>query len=312
MHLHYSGVDVLLIDKALIPRDKVCGDGIPGKCLPLLEELGVPVALVHEKGYSVERLHLHGPAGERMSYGSATAPVASRGVCWARRDFDFVLQQQVQRRLKRVALGEKLVALARLPDGWQELVLKSTVTGRTRTIRTRLVIGADGAHSAVARCAKVPGSNDAGRLFGLRMYCDGPGFVPEMHIIYDRETLPGYVWLFPVAYTRANIGMLVTKEVLARHGRGVVGFFRQTIARQPLFRGLQLEPGRGEAVKGFPLPAGSTRATRVRDGILLAGDAAAFVNPLTGGGIFNALASGRLAARVGAASLKKTIARQPP
>jgi menaquinone-9 beta-reductase len=305
MHLHSSGIEVLLIDKALFPRDKVCGDGIPRKCFPLLEELGVPVALVQTQGYPVDCLHIHGPGGERVAYGSADDFAVSKGVCWARRDFDHVLQQQAQRRLKHVELGEQAVALSRSPDGRQEVVLKNVVTGATRTIRARLVIGADGARSAVARCAGAPGAAAAGNLFGLRMYCEGANIEKVMHIVYDRETLPGYVWLFPVSHTRANIGMLVTSDILARHGSRMAGFFRDTVARQEAFGGLQPAPDRGDAVKGFPLPAGPARSTRVRDGVLLAGDAGAFVNPLTGGGIFNALASGKLAARVGAGCLKR-------
>ena len=60
IYLHKYGIDdVLLLDKAQFPRDKICGDGIPLKCNSLLEELGINSNNVKEHGYTIQQLNVY-------------------------------------------------------------------------------------------------------------------------------------------------------------------------------------------------------------------------------------------------------------
>nr|NIT57503.1 NAD-binding protein [Fodinibius sp.]NIV12421.1 NAD-binding protein [Fodinibius sp.]NIY26085.1 NAD-binding protein [Fodinibius sp.] len=63
------GLKTLLVDRAVFPRDKVCGDGIPMKVLTLLKEMGVSLEELKSIGYQIDRLKLYSPSGVQLKYG---------------------------------------------------------------------------------------------------------------------------------------------------------------------------------------------------------------------------------------------------
>jgi geranylgeranyl reductase family protein len=305
IHLSKLGIDVLLVDKSFFPRDKICGDGIPLKCFPLLEELGISGQALLDRGYPIRQLNIHTPTREVISYGNPDDITSSKSICLARKDFDYLLLTQAKEIVSQVALGMKVTKLAKIAQNGHILLLHERGTGYQREIHTRLIVGADGVHSTVARQKKMVSPEESDRFIGLRGYCDDDYFEPEIHIIYDRLTLPGYVWLFPVARNRANIGMILSKETKRRTGRNVLSVFKDIVRSHPVFNRLRKKDELFHHIKGFPLHLGSAKGPRVKDGVILAGDAASFINPLTGGGIFNAMLSGKIAALVSADCLRK-------
>ena len=80
IHLKKLGVDVLLLDKSIFPRDKICGDGIPLKCFPLLEELGIKGQVLLDQGYPIRQLNIHSPDGELVSYGDSEDDLSPKSV----------------------------------------------------------------------------------------------------------------------------------------------------------------------------------------------------------------------------------------
>ena len=305
IHLKKLGIDVLLLDKSFFPRDKICGDGIPLKCFPLLEELGIERQVILNLGYQIRQLQIHSPTGDIISYGNREEDASQKSVCMARRDFDFLFFTHAKKFLTQVELGQKVIGVDRVSENTHSLLLREAGTGRQRKISTRMIIGSDGVHSIIARQERMVKPGRSHRFIGLRVYCHSDSFEPVVHIIYHRLTLPGYVWLFPISKNRANVGMVVSQGDKARTRRNILGIFKHVLTRHPVFTSLTENDKIFDKVRALPLNLGSAPGPRVKDGIILIGDAASFINPLTGGGIFNAMLSGKQSALVSANCLRK-------
>jgi flavin-dependent dehydrogenase len=152
----------------------------------------------------------------------------------------------------------------------------------------KVVIGADGANSAVRRGG--PSAPVRPRHMGVavRGYAPAPDGPRELLLVWERAAVLAYAWSFPIDEHRCNIGYGVfgTRHPPRRDA---------LIARMTalLDHGDHAEPG---SVRGHRLPLSSGGVHLGGGPILLAGDAAALINPITGEGIYYALLSGRLAA----------------
>ena len=308
IHLHKYGIDdVLLIDKALFPRDKICGDGIPLKCNSLLEELGINANNVKEHGYKITQLNVYTPKNEIISYGNPQDNSSQKSVCLARKEFDLLLQNQAKQIIGNIYQGTKIRKITSSPGKHHTLLLEENTTRSQKQVQAKLVIGADGSNSVIARQNKMISNKKSDRFIGLRGYCYNEDYEPAIHIIYDKNILPGYIWLFPVSKNKANIGMVVNFDYKQQTGKDIIEIFKQIVISHPVFNKIKA-PHKNELfdnLKGFPLNLGSAKGSRVTDGLILVGDAASFINPLTGGGIYNALLSGKMAATVAADCLRK-------
>ncbi|MBW3601536.1 MAG: NAD(P)/FAD-dependent oxidoreductase [Actinobacteria bacterium] len=259
---------VLLLDKAAFPRDKACGDGIGPHAGDELGLLGVPGAF---DGYPpLRRLRIRAPGG-------------AQAVGEARRDNHVVPRAVFDARLvaTAVARGARLRTerVRSLRDQGRYVVVNSR-------LRARVVVGADGANSSVRRLLGV-GSNPPGHLaIAVRGYAPAPPGPPEQLIDLVEAGWPAYWWSFPVGDGRANVGYGLVRHGLD-DGRG------QLYGR--LARLLPGRPADPATLRAHHLPLSTHRPPPARGRVLLAGDAASLVNPLTGEGIYYALASGRLA-----------------
>ncbi|WP_245161249.1 geranylgeranyl reductase [Blastococcus sp. CT_GayMR16] len=147
-----------------------------------------------------------------------------------------------------------------------------------------VVVAADGAESVVRRAIGLGPNRDDQLAIAIRGYAPAlPGTDGVQVILTTEQRWPAYAWSFPLGDGRANVG----------YGELVSG----GVNREGLLAGLQrLLPGvEARELKAHRLPL-STGRPRQRDGrVLLAGDAASLINPLTGEGIFYAVLSGALA-----------------
>lgn len=266
------GARVLLLDRERFPRDKSCGDGIAPHVLDVLGPLGA--ADVVDGWVPLRQLEL--VRGRRSVRGRMARPV------WVipRRVFDARL---VDRAVAAGAVLRRHRVRQVRTDGPAVLV--------DGDIRARVVVAADGAHSAVRAAV---GAAPCGRqALAIRGYAPTPPDRAGQQLIRygEGEVQPSYAWAFDRGDGLSNVGY---GELL---GAG----------RPPSRRGLldQLErliPGtveRGERWRGHHLPLSGWGWGREQpDGpVLYAGDAAGLVNPMTGEGIYYAVATGALAGR---------------
>ena len=287
-----AGLDVLLVDKARFPRDKVCGDLVSAKALAMLDQLGCLDAVVRH-GYT---------------------PIASASVYLNDAEFSHARLPRVPglpphgHAVPRLVLDEILFRRAQavgaetLEDCCVEgveiarsgVTVDVRVSGRPERLAARLVVGADGAQSVVARAAGLAMDDARYVIPALRAYCRGVPF-DEAVLYLDEEFFPGYAWIFPIDGDLANVGVGMVKESLTRHRLGLKDFFRR-LARFVERWGARLDlPVALEHTVGWPIKTyGGARRNFFERGLLV-GDAGCFVDPVSGEGIPLALETARLA-----------------
>jgi geranylgeranyl reductase family protein len=271
IHLARAGASVLLVDKAAFPRDKPCGGGLTGRAL---RHLPCSVAPVIE--HVVDTLVI------RAGYGRKAA-----------RRSDAPLIDMTQRRRLDLHLAEQAAeAGADFRDnaGVSELEIEengvSARVGASR-VRARFLVGADGANGVVAKAAGL----GEGIVRGVALEGNVPWGTLEQPP-YARTAwvelgvVPGgYGWVFPKA-DHANLGVggwLTEGPNLRAH-------------LDRLARAHGVDPSALETVRGHRLPMRQLGARAARGSVLLVGDAAGLVDPLSGDGMYEAFVSARLAA----------------
>ncbi len=269
------GLSVVCVDKAVFPRDKTCGDGLTANALRLLEHLGLSLAAFSATDPAVVReTVLVSPSGRRV-----VLPLRDDGVHAAvveRRTLDAALVSLVRDHGVDVREGCEVSSLDALP--------------------ARVVIAADGHWSPVRRLVEPDAPRDLGEWLAARQYFDGVGD-DRLWVLFERDLLPGYAWVFPLPGGRANVGYGVLRAD-GRTGRDLKDLWPDLLARASMRAVLGDNARPLGQVRAWPIPTRYS-AARLRHGtrVLFAGDAAGVVDPMTGEGIAQALETGMLAAR---------------
>lgn len=271
IHLARGGVRVLLADRARFPRDKPCGGGLTGRALRYLPCDVSPVV-----EHVVDRLVL------RVGYRGRVARESKEPLILMtqRRHLDALLAEQAAAAGADFRDGARVEQLALESDHATALV------GGSR-VRASYVVGADGANGVVARAAEL----GDGIVLGVALEGNARWGVLDA-APYDETAwvelgiVPGgYGWVFPKG-DHANLG------VGGWLGEGPN--LRMHLDRLAHAHGL--DPRKLGDVRGHRLPMRRIGARAARGRVLLVGDAAGLVDPLSGDGIYEAWVSARLAA----------------
>jgi geranylgeranyl reductase family protein len=297
-------LSVVLIDKAEFPREKVCGDGIPLKTFNLLEKLGFNEDELFENGYKINRLKVYSPKNKVVVYGNVKADASTKSGCIPRKDFDNKLFKRAAVVADLVLTGYKVVKIEDVANK-KKLILKNLKKGVPKEIIVDAIIAADGANSTIARMTGLLKRDEAHYFDGLRCYYEGKKFDSAVHLFYDRRTLPGYVWVFPVGEEKANVGIMINKKFKSSSGKTIRDIFLEVLESNPNLKEVLDGARPVDKIKGAPLPLGTLPGSRTTDGVILIGDAAAFINPVTGGGIYYSILSAIKASEV----LKGAVSR---
>jgi geranylgeranyl reductase family protein len=290
-----AGLDVVLLDRQVFPRDKICGDAVARKSVSHLRELGVleqVQAVAHEPiGHAL----LVSPRGDAVSVDLATPDETAPHLVCRRELLDNALVQAA-RAHTTVLEGARVTDVMR--DGHRVTGVAVRTRDGDRVIRARAVVGADGFDSVVARRLGLYRHDSARWCVATRGYYRGldaaPGTV-EIHFL--RETLPGFLWIFPTGDGIANVGLGIVHAELKKRRAGLRDLHQAALAL-PRFKDRFAAAERMGVVHGWNLPTPDFQRTIAGDGFLLAGDAAGLVDPFSGEGIGNAMDSGRVAAEV--------------
>jgi geranylgeranyl reductase family protein len=270
MQLARGGARVLLADKARFPRDKPCGGGLTGRAL---KRIPVDPAPVVER--DVDRFEL------RLRYGSR----------FVRTHTEPLIRMTQRRRLDAFLADQAAAAGADFRDGARVDVLELDGAGVTvrvgaDTVHADVLVGADGANGVVARAAGVGEAIVRGVALEGNVPLDALAGDLERTAVIELAVLPGgYGWVFPKG-DHANLGV---------GGWGSEGpRLRDHLGRLAAAHGLTLDVltdlrGHRLPMRRLGTPAGAGR-------VLLVGDAAGLVDPLSGDGMYEAFVSARLAA----------------
>lgn len=225
--------------------------------------------------------------------------VAERDVGWIldRTRFDAFLAAEAVAAGAQLQVGTEATGMTRAPDGrWDVTVRGPNGTDR---FRARVVIAADGVETMVGRWAGIDTRVPSRDMESCAQYVvQGIDFDPDaIYLQFGDHIAPGgYAWLFPKGTDVANIGLGIL--ALKSQGRSARQYLDAWIARR-YPRGART----GYTVGGVIVHPTIRQTTT--DGVLVAGDAAHMVNPLSGGGIVNAMKAGRLAGRTAAQAIAR-------
>jgi geranylgeranyl reductase family protein len=269
------GLRVLLLDRDDFPRDKPCGDGVAPHVVDVLAEVGASdVVDGWAPLHRLELAHL-----DRSVEGLLRRPV------WV---------------IPRTVLDARLVRHAVAAGGTLERqrVRAVGLGGYPLTVdhhRARIVVGADGARSVVRRA--LGRATDRPQAVALRGYSPTPQGRHGVQVTrYGDRRHPSYAWAFDRGDGLSNVG----------YGEFAVDRRDRPTRRLLLDELERLLPGStadGADWKAHHLPLSGWRVERSDPRVLLAGDAAHLVNPMTGEGIFYAVATGLAAGRAAASAL---------
>ncbi|MHB2153124.1 NAD(P)/FAD-dependent oxidoreductase [Calditrichota bacterium GD2] len=295
----------VIIDKAEFPRDKICGDGLSGKVVGVLEELN-PNWIEEMQADDAHFLDSWGvrfvaPNGEAIDLPfriNQSLPERAPGFISKRIHFDQFLFSKIDHSIAKVFLRTELKKVER--EG-QALILHLTQNGRALTARTRLLVAAEGDRSVVARQLAGYRMQRPYYYAGLRAYYENvadlhPQNFIELHFL--EECLPGYFWIFPLPNNQANVGVGILSSDIKKRKLNIKKIMLSAIENNPTIKERFKNARMIDPIKGWGLPLGTVKHPLSGDNYLLVGDAGSLIDPFTGEGIGNAMFSARIAARL--------------
>ncbi len=308
LSLAQAGLDVLLVEKATFPREKVCGDGLTPRAVSALLAMGVDIdaegGWTRTKGLRVisdgARLELDWPE---------VAAFPSYGLVRTRLSLDDVLARRAADAGARVHQNTTAVGLVRDERSGRVTGVKVRQSdavgeaGEDIELRAPVVVAADGVSSRLSVEAGLLRRADRPMGVAVRTYYTSPRHTDEYLEAWLNLTdesgrfLPGYGWIFGMGDGTCNVGLgLLNAPGTTRHV-DYRALLTSWLAPMPEEWGF-VEETRTAPVTGAALPLGFNRTPHYIPGLMLVGDAGGMVNPLTGEGIAYALESGRIAADV--------------
>jgi geranylgeranyl reductase family protein len=312
-YLAQAGLDVLLLEKARFPRDKVCGDGLTPRAVKSLVAMGVDVGpgsgWLRNKGLRVigAGMRLEMPWPELDSY-------PGYGLVRSRASLDETLARRAQAAGAKLLEGVTVTGPV-LDDAGRivGVTANSDDPERTRgdstTYRARTVVAADGNSSRLSVAMGLRRRDDRPLGVAVRTYYRSPrhddDYLESWLDLWDGDRLlPGYGWIFGMGDGTSNVGLGLLNTSDAFGNTDYRALLKRWLRSMPEEWGY-VEENRTEPVRGAALPMGFNRTPHYYRGLLLAGDAAGMVNPFNGEGIAYAMESGEILARTIAQALAR-------
>ncbi len=311
-YLARAGVDVLLLEKAAFPRDKVCGDGLTPRAVRQLVRMGVDTSgpgWIRNKGLRIVGggMRLHMPWPELASY-------PDYGLVRTRTDFDEILARHAQKSGAR--LQEQTAVTGPVIDertGRITGVRARPLDDDTRpvgpevTYRAPLVVAADGTSSRLSTAMGIHRRDDRPMGVAVRTYFTTPRHDDDWMESWlelweenergELDLLPGYGWIFGTGDGTSNVGLGVLDTSKAFGRVDYKRLLRRWVAQTPEEWGFTEENQVGE-IRSAALPMAFNRQPHYARGLLLVGDSGGMVNPFNGEGIDYAMEAADLAATV--------------
>ena len=264
--LAVAGRRVLLLDRAVFPRHKACAGGLTRKSQQALRYSVAPVTRRTISAIVVEK---HSAEAAKLASRSAICAMTVRQEL-----DDYCLRQTVGAGAEFTQIGP----IDAIEEGAQEVALRTN----GHLFRARFLVGADGIHSRVRQlvCGDAPPWLRRG--FALEAQVRDAG---DSELTFSLAAVrQGYAWIFPEG-DHLNVGLYS-------------GSAAEKLSRQRLVEWIRARFGHASVgcTTGQYLGFGAENAPPPRRRIFLTGDAGGFADPLTGEGIYGALASGQAAA----------------
>ncbi len=224
------GHHVLLLDKARFPRHKPCSEYVNPAAARILSDLGLDRELLTLGAHQVEFMAIHAPGGQRFLVDFAAATPGKYALGISRYRLDALLLDRARKAGVQVREGAHVRDLV-LAAGHDKGVAV-TIGGRREVLRARLVIGADGRHSVVARALDLETPLRWPRRIGLVAHYRGVSGLArggEMHVARH-----GYAGLAPLEDGLTNVAFVADSAAVAARAGTLEEFFAAGLSGMPL------------------------------------------------------------------------------
>lgn len=279
------------LDVLLVERDRAigapvrCAEGVGSKGLrEFLDPAGAPWV-----ARRITKVVLMSPDSTRIEVGNDDI-----GYVLDRTRFEPALADEARRAGAEIAIRTEVTGLSRHAGGW---LARLEGPGGAEDVLARVVIGADGVEGMVGRWAGLDTRVPSRDMESCAQYVvSNIEFDPDAIVIQfaDCWAPGGYAWIFPKGESSANVGLgVIALKSDGRNARQYLDAYMAHYFPQGAVTGLTV---------GGVIVATTVKRT-VTDGVMLVGDAAHMINPLSGAGIVNAMKAGRIAARHAAAAI---------
>jgi geranylgeranyl reductase family protein len=285
-----AGVRVRIVDRARFPRDKLCGDTLNPGTLGILDRLGI-AAPIRQRALAISGMTISGPGGTQVS---ADYPAGVRGASLTRRKLDLLLLEAA------IAAGASFNSgvIVRAPlittDTSRVIGVRVAASGDDRNFHARVVIAADGRHSKLAFGMGLTSYAPSPKRWAFGAYfvdVEGMSTHGEMHIRPD-----GYIGIAPLPGDLVNVCVVRELKNIFRAQRvNADTIVHLAVRSDPLLAPRFVRARQVSEVTSLGPLAVDCHSVGY-PGLLLAGDAAGFIDPMTGDGLRFAVRGGELAA----------------
>ena len=287
-----------LVDKAIFPRDKSCGDAIGPGVISALKRFNNEHILDGEP--QVVSTTLYGP--DNIGIQNYIPEVKNK-------------EDSIVYVIPRVDLDNRILDLAKecgvdVYEGYSFVDFTSNLDkslnvqikneNENLEFLTKILVGADGANSRIRKKLSYKSNSDWHKAIAIRAYIDSPNYLE----VFNERTLmfeinvsadKGYAWAFPSKGNLLNIGIGVPVSIFKKDKLDI-NVLLDNFVSELESRGVIVENIRKQ--KSYLLPFASSRPKRNKDiNIALIGDASSMINPMSGEGIFYGMEAGYLLAK---------------
>lgn len=288
-------IKTIIIEAHHFPRDKVCGDFVGPVAIAELQKLGIAGLEEFPKTNVINKaaVYLDGkeiinrpiPRKEGIPFHGRVIP---------RMTLDDWLYKKAKEAGAQVLEDTRCTHYSVADNG---VSVEINTKGKKRQLHAKMIVGADGSSSTVARIFYGSKPSNFDRILAVRAYYENiSGPQDQCDLYFTEKSFPGYYWLFPTGNNKANIGVGMVMETLPKNETHLNELLTRLIEED---ESLKVRIGGGKPVgkiQGWPLATYNPKKEIIADRILLIGDAAGLINSLNGEGIQYALLSGRWAA----------------
>ena len=307
-YLARAGIDVLLLDKEVFPRDKACGDMLQEGIVGHIHRLEASEHL-DEMSVCVRNVELVSNKGKRVV-------IPHECYCVPRFELDKLLTDTA------VSWGSEFRQDCRVLDVIKERGAVKGVNVKYRgvesEIRAKIVIGADGASSAVAKSLGIMNEKSSGVWLGQRAYFKGVKLDRSLArgqyeaygvFCFDAQLASGYFWILPVGKNGVKKGICNVGMVLhdrdSYKGVSLQGRFRHWLENSQQIADMFRDATQISSWAGGKLTDMTQQTVKAGDGFMLIGDAASMMEPLYNDGLSAAGDSAKAASEAAIAAFRR-------
>ena len=287
---------VLLLDKAIFPREKTCGGALSDKAVAMLKKLGLENQ-VAKYSTLMDGLVLIAPNHTKAHLFPPINAKITPGYTLRREIFDNLLFQNAKSKKNITTMENVEVIDVFFNSKGKAIGIRANTPKSEKTFLAKIIVGADGANSIVARKIGATNLDDRHWYVAERQYWSGITSIREsIEFHFIDSVLPGYFWIFKLPNGEANVGLGTLVSDVKKRNLNLTKLFEKVITEDPIISPRFKNAKPLAPLMGWRLPLATIHRKNYHAGVLLIGDAAGLVDPSSGEGISSAMVSGEIAA----------------